>query len=89
MRVWTVAQICRVSERSERTVRRAIARADRGQAGGLKAQRSATNRRSIQHADLVEWLGYDPLLQPHIHFKPAGQSRHKPSSVATPHLFEM
>ena len=68
MRVWTVSQICRVSECSERTVRRAIARADRGEPGGLAALRTATNRRRVLHPDLVTWLGYDPLTQPALEY---------------------
>ena len=86
--LWTIAEIVEISGFTERTVRGAIGRADRGEPG-LVALRVAGASRRVRHSALVDWLGYDPLTEPDIHYRPTTRKpRRKTPDPRAPKLFE-
>ena len=89
LKLWTVKEIIDLTGFGERTIRRAISRADEGQTDGLVAERIGRSRR-VRHAQLIAWMGFDPLLEPSVHYRaPKHPNRSHPSSDALPRLFDL
>jgi len=89
LKLWTVKELIDLTGFGERTIRRAISRADEGEEDGLVAERIGRSRR-VRHARLIAWLGFDPLLEPSVHYRaPKTSNRSHLSPDPPPRLFEI